>query len=82
MLTPEFEKNLVKIPESLLNQKVKWNHQHEVSDHIHVQFQFQERDNLSECQCDFQNLEFCEVQIGMLKLNIGFQNNMILGFNQ
>jgi len=79
MLTPEY---LIKISESLLNQKVKWNHQLEAQDHFHIQFQFQERDNLPKCQCDFQTLEFGQVSIGLLKLNFGFQNSMILGSNQ
>ena len=48
------EKNLVKIPKSLLNQKVKWNHQLEVHDHFQVQFW--EKDNLPKCQGGVQNL--------------------------
>ena len=43
MLTSEYEKNLVRIPESLLNQKVKWNYQLEVQDHFQAQVQFRER---------------------------------------
>ena len=61
-----------------MNQEVELNHQVEVQDHIHSQVQFQERDNLSKCQCDFQNLEFEQVQMGVLKWNLIFQNNMIL----
>ena len=82
MLTPEWRKNLVKIPESLLNQKVKWNHQHEVQDHFQAQVQFQEKDNLPECPGDFHNLEFSQVQMCVLKLNLSFENNMMLGSNQ
>ena len=68
--------------ESTLNQEVKLNYQFKVQDHIHAQVQFQERGNLPICQWDFQNYEFGQVQMGMLKLNLGFQNNMILGSNQ
>ena len=50
----------------------------EVQDHIHAQIQFKERDNLPKYQCGSQNLNFRKVQIGMLKLNLVFQNNMIL----
>ena len=46
---------------------------------IHALFQFQERDNLSKCQCGSQNLKFGQVQMGMMKLNLGFQNTMIPG---
>ena len=46
--------------------------------HIHSQVQFQERNNLPKCQCGFQNLEFGQVQMGVLKWNLVFQNNMIL----
>ena len=67
----------MKAPESLLNHEVELNHQVEVQDHIHSQVQFQERDNLSNCQCHFQNLEFGQVQMGVLKWNLIFQNNMI-----
>ena len=42
------------------------------------QVQFQEKDNLPKCQCGFQNLEFGQVQMGVLKWNLVFQNNMIL----
>ena len=68
----------MKTPESLLNQEVELNYQVEVQDHINSQVQFQERDNLPKCQCGFQNLEFGQVQIGVLKWNLIFQNNMIL----
>ena len=43
------EKNLVKIPGSLLNQKVKWNYSHEAQDHFQAQAQFREKDNLPKC---------------------------------
>ena len=57
------------------------NYQVEIQDHIHVQVQFQEIDNLPKCQWDFQKSEFSQVQMGVLKLNLSFQNNMILGSN-
>ena len=60
---------------------MKWNHQHEDRDHIHIQFQYHERDNLPKCQCDFQDLEYGQVQMDVQKLNLSFQNNMILGSN-
>ena len=63
MLTPEHEKNLVKIPESLLN----------LQDHFQAQVQFREKDNLPKCQCDFQALEFGQISMGLLELNLGFQ---------
>ena len=44
------EKNLVKILESLLNQKVKGNYQLDVQDHFQAQVQFREKDNLPKCQ--------------------------------
>ena len=82
MLTLKYEKNLVKIPESLLNQKEKWNSQLEVQDHFQAQVQFREKDNLPKCQCDFQILEFAQVSMGLLKLNLSFQNSIILGSNR
>ena len=54
---------MVKILESLLNQKVKWSSQQEIQDHIQVRFQFQGRDNLPEGPGDFHNLEFGQVQM-------------------
>ena len=45
-------------------------HQVEVQDHIHSQVQFQEKDNLPKYQ------HGAQVQMGVLKLNLGFQNNM------
>ena len=68
----------MKTPESLLNQEVALNHPVKVQDHIHSHVQFQERDNFLKCQCGFQNLEFRQVQMGVLKWNLVFQNNMIL----
>ena len=68
---------MVKIPESLLNQKVKWNHQHKVQDHFQAQVQFQEKDNLPKCQ----EVNVCQVQVGTMKLKLDFQNDMILGSN-
>ena len=41
-------------------------------DHIHSQVQFQERDNLPKCQCDFQNLEFGQVQLGCAEMESCF----------
>ena len=58
------------MPESLLSQKVKWNHQHEVQDHLHGQFQFLKRDNLPKYQGDSQNFE--QVQMNVMKLNLIF----------
>ena len=58
------------MPESLLNQKVKWKHQHEVQDHFQAQVQFQEKDNLPKCQGGFQN--FGQVQMDVMKLNFNF----------
>ena len=58
------------------------NCQVEVQDYIYAQVQFQEKDNLPNCQWDFQNLKFGQVQLGMLKLNLGFQNNKSPGSNQ
>ena len=49
------------------------NYQVEVQDHIHTKVQFQKRDNLSKYQCGSQNLEFDQVQMGMMKLNLSFQ---------
>ena len=62
-----------------MSQEVEWNYQVELQDHIHAQVQIQERDNLPKCQYGSQNLEFGQVQMGVLKLNLGFQNNMIPG---
>ena len=61
---------------------MKLNYQVEIQDHIHTQVQFQEKNNLPKYQCDPQNLEFGQVQMCMMKLNLGFQNNMILGSNR
>ena len=58
---------------------MKLNYQVEVQDHIHAQVRFHEMDNLPECQCSSQNSDFCQVQMGVLKLNLGFQNSMIPG---
>ena len=64
--------------EVLLNQEVELNYQVEVQDHIHSQVQFQERDTLPKCQCNFQILEFGQAQMRVLKWNLIYQNNMIL----
>ena len=61
ILTQEKVCNQVKTPESLLNQEVKMNCQVEVQDHIHSQVQSQKRDNLSKCQCGFQNFDVGQV---------------------
>ena len=58
------------------------NYQVEVQDHIHSQLQSQERDNLLKCQCGSQNFDFGQVQIGMMKLKLSFQNNMILDLDR
>ena len=70
MLTSEYEKNIVKIPESLLNQKAKWNYQLVDQDHILSQVQFREKDNLPKCQHDSRN--FGQVQMDVMKLNLNF----------
>ena len=70
MFTPEYKKNLVKIPESLLNQKVKWNYQLEIQDHFQAQVQFLKKDNLPKCQGGSQN--FGQVQMDVKKLNFEF----------
>ena len=62
-----------------MNQEVELNYQVENQDHIHAQVQFQEKDNLLTCQCDSQEFNVGQLQIGVLKLNLGFQNNKILG---
>ena len=69
----------MKALESLLNQEVELNYEVEVQDHIHSQVQSQKMDNLPKCQYGSQNSDFGQVQMGVLKLNLGFQNNMILG---
>ena len=71
-----------KEPQSLLNQEVELNYQVEVQDHIHAQIQFQETDNLPKYQCGSQNSDFGQVQMGVLKLNLGFQNNKSPRSNQ
>ena len=58
-----------------MSQEVKMNYQVEVQDHIHALVQFQQKDNLPKCQWDFQKSEFGQVQMGVLKLNLGSQNN-------
>jgi len=61
-----------------LNQKVKWNSQLEVQDHFQAQVQFQEKDNLPKHQgCDVG-----QVQVGMMKLKLDFQRDMILESNK
>ena len=55
------------------------NYQVEVQNHIRTQVQSQERDNLPKYQCGSQNFDFDQVQMGVLKLNLSFQSNMILG---
>ena len=61
-----------------MNQKVKWNHHHEIQDHFQAQVQFQEKDNLPKCQ----EVDGGHVQVGMMKLKLDFQNDMILGSNR
>ena len=65
-----------------MNQEEKLNYQFEVQDHIHVQIQFQKIDNLSKYQCDPQKFDVSQVQLNVLKLNLGFQNNMSPRSNQ
>ena len=50
------------------------------SDHILAQAQFWEKNNLPKCQGGVQN--FGQVQMDGMKLNLEFQNNMILGSHQ
>jgi len=59
---------------------VELNYQFDVQDHIHAQVQFQEMDNLPKYVS--QNFDVGQVQMGMLKLSIGFQNDMILGLDR
>ena len=59
-----------------MSQEVKLNYPVEIQDHIHSQVQFQKSTN---CPCGYQNFDFGQGQMGVIKLNIGFQNNMILG---
>jgi len=65
-----------------LNQEVELNYQFEVQDHIHAEIQSQERVNLPKCQCCSQKFDAGQVQLDVLKLNLGFQNNMSSGSNQ
>ena len=65
-----------------MNQKVKWNYQLVDQDHIHTQIQFWKKYNLPKYQGGSQNFNFGQVQMDVLKLNRGFQNNMILGSNR
>ena len=65
-----------------MNQEVELNYQVEVHDHIHSQVQFQEMDNLPKYQFGFQNFDFGQVQMSMLKLNLDFYNNMIPGLDR
>jgi len=58
------------------------NYQVELHDHSYAQVQFQKMDNLPECQCGSQNSDFGQVQMSVLKLYLGFQNNMSLRSNQ
>ena len=61
---------MVKISESLLNQKVKWNYQLEVQDYFQAQIQFREKDNLLKSQDGSQ--KFGQVQMDVMKLNLDF----------
>ena len=72
ILTRESDENWVKIPESILSQEVELNYQVELQNHIHAQVQFQERDNLLKYQCGSQNVDFRQVQMDMMKLNLDF----------
>jgi len=56
---------------------VELNYQVEVLGHIHAQVQFQKMDNFLKCQYGSQNFNVGQVQMGVLKLNLGFQNNII-----
>ena len=60
---------------------MKLNYQVKVHDHINSQVKFQERDNLPKYQHGSQNFDVGQVQKGVLKLNLGFQNNKISGLD-
>ena len=79
ILTQECDSNRLEILGLIYSQKVELNYQTEDRIHIHIQVQFHENDNLSNCQYGSQNFDFSQVQMGMMKLDLGFQNNMILG---
>ena len=81
MMTLVFLPDFNPFLESILSQDVKLNYQVEVHDHIHSNIQSQEKDSLPKYQCGFQILDFSQVQMSMQKLNLGFQNNMILGLD-
>jgi len=72
----------VKTPGSLLNQKVELNYKVEVLDHIYSKIQSQKSDNLPKCQCDSQKFYVGQVQMGVVKLNLGLQNNLSPGSNR
>jgi len=72
----------VRISESTLNQAVELNYQFDDQDPIHAQVQFQEMDNLPKCQYDSQNYDVGQIQMGVMKLNLGFKNNMIHGLDR
>ena len=71
ILTRESDENRVKIPKLILNQEIELNCQVEVQDHIHAQVQFWKRITCQNINGS-QNSDFCQVQIGMLKLNFDF----------
>ena len=60
-----------------MNQEGKLNHQVEVQDHVQVQFQ--EKENLPNRQWD---LNFGQVHVIVLKLNLDIQDYMTLWFNR
>jgi len=64
----------------MLSQKVELNYQTEDQFHIHVQFLGSY--NLPNYQCDSQKFDIFQVQMGMMKMNLDFQNDMILKSNQ
>jgi len=58
------------------------NYQVEFEDHIYSQVQSQKRDNLPTYQCGSQVFDVGQIQMGVLKLNLNFQNNKSPGSNQ
>ena len=79
ILTREKDWSSVKILESI---QIELNYQVEAQDHIHSQVQSQERYNLPTCQCGSQEFDVGQLQMGVPKLNLGFQNNKSPGSNQ
>ena len=77
-LTLKYCSSWVTKHESILIQEFELDHKFEDQSHIFVWVQFHKNENLSIYQWDFQILGFRQVQMGVLKWNPIFQNNMIL----